>query len=412
MDFWLPTILLLVCAICQTDARHWTFSGHYREAENNLKEFDHDKRPLTGYYANKNSQKSILIDGRWFADPPGGVEAMIQISLAMTGAAHESEVYVTHTNYHTRWEQLFSDALIKRMKQPSELQEGDIYIHNEGMGCVQGVPPGVQVFVYILANVMCCPPSAGVRYISHNHFLTTYQQKNEDGTDGERLFLPPERVIHPYISPFLVEHSFHRTGLQHNGLILYEKSQLKDIKENLVLLDNDIPGEFVEKVKSLVAKVNGTALRLDGLSREELLSAYERGKVVIDWCMRGSERCPQEAAIFGAITITNDCETGSDFNDTPIPSKYILPTKMEDVDDDSLVELFRDSFDNYWQRLSLFEPYRRSILDHNPSTMIKESIRFLATTHITTSSNATSLDEKGCLACRDRRLGSARIVDN
>jgi len=288
------------------DTKLRVFTGHYGAAENNLKEFDDNKRPQSGWYANTNPDKSILIDGRWFADPPGGVEAMIQISLAMASAAvHEAEVYVTHTNYHTRWVDLFSDAvLIKRLKQPSELKEGDIYIHNEGMGCVEDVPKGVQVFVYMLANVICCPPSAGVRYISHNHYLTTFQQIKEDGSEGERLDLPPERIIHPYISSFLVERSIHRVGLQHNGLILYEKSQLKNVKENLVLLDNDIPGEVCDKLKEITEKAGGKALRLDGLNRTELISAYKRGKVVVDWCMRGSERCPQEAAIFGGILIT------------------------------------------------------------------------------------------------------------
>lgn len=46
------------------------FCSHFHSAEENLNEYE-SKRPQTGFYANKNPARTILVDGRFFSDPPG-----------------------------------------------------------------------------------------------------------------------------------------------------------------------------------------------------------------------------------------------------------------------------------------------------------------------------------------------------
>jgi hypothetical protein len=65
-----------------------------------------------------------------------------------------------------------------------------------------------------------------------------------------------------------------------------------------------------------------------------------------------------------------------------------------------LINLFRDIFDNYWIYVPHYEPLRKSVLDHNPSNMVKEARRFLSTLYIDENhENVTSLMPWKCVGC-------------
>mmetsp|Transcript_3840 Transcript_3840/g.4187 ORF Transcript_3840/g.4187 Transcript_3840/m.4187 type:complete len:134 (+) Transcript_3840:2-403(+) len=59
------------------------------------------------------------------------------------------------------------------------------------------------------------------------------------------------------------------------------------------------------------------------------MDLYQRAKVIIAMCMRGCERAPIEAALSGVAVVTNNCETGSDKRDMPIPKHLLVDTNDE-----------------------------------------------------------------------------------
>ena len=109
--------------------------------------------------------------GRFLPDPPGGVEALVQLSLALKQAAadpnevnaitttttitniiihNHCEVYVTDNNYHTRWRDQYQDQLIMNVRSVQELQRGDIYIYSEGIACVNDIPEGYLINLFLI----------------------------------------------------------------------------------------------------------------------------------------------------------------------------------------------------------------------------------------------------------------------
>eukprot|EP01038_Epipyxis_sp_PR26KG_P008270 gene8270-11195_t len=369
-----------------------------------------------GFYAHRVPH-IIAIDGRYFDDPPGGVEAMIQLSLSMKAAAmNPSDVFIipstgeSQVNYHEKWLKLYGkDNLIHQYKSRNQLKPGDIYIINEGIGCPT-VPEGVIKFVYLLANYMGCQ-EPGWRYISHNHYLSNFTYENKT------MFLPLERIIHPYISDSIVHEAVEFAGLDSSdGSISYHSSIISTMKKNLVLIDDDAGIECNEGVKQAAEAAGGEGKIAVQLSPQQMIEHFKQAKVIVDWCMRGSERSPMEASLFGAIFITNDCDNGIDFSDSPIPKKYNFPKNIEKNRDEfvkQLTPIFKDIFENYWSLIPQYEPFRRMVLSNNHNHMVIECIRFLSTIHIdqtkqklrhipiigTNRTHANLLSDKPCLNC-------------
>jgi hypothetical protein len=308
---------------------------------------------------------------------------------------NKNEVYVTADQYHERYIRLYGNKLVRRVKSLRSLKPGDIYIINEGVECPVGVPEGVHLFVWLLAHYRGCTKA---RFISHNHFLTTF----------EGIRLPKERIIHPYLSIPIVEQAVKLAGLSNDGSISYRKSQLKS-KKNIVLIDDDCPYGIMDVIKNSARKAGGTAKVLTQMNQTEIIRAYQSAKVVVDWCMRGSERCPLEASLFGVIAMTSQCGTGLNFADFPIPSEFIVPGHSSESDknitdndrkraEKYFTAMFERIFRNYWDYVPLYEPLRRSVLGYNPQAMVSQSIDFLATVHID-EKDPNSILPGGCLSC-------------
>jgi hypothetical protein len=398
---------------------------HINHAENEPVAAAAHKMAQTGWFANDNPDKKIVIDGRFFKDPPGGVEAMIQLSLAMQASVNDpSQVHIKFPGevfYHKRWIHLFgADKLIRRSTNFHELKPGDIFIYNEGLPCYAHLPKGVHVFVYVLADYIGC--RSGVRYISHNQYLSNWTFY-EHGNHIKDIILPRERVIHPYLSAPIIERAKKRAALQDDGSILYQQSHIKDVKRNIILIDNDVPDRIHRCITYSIKEINkrnpqmqAKEVMLSHMDHDEIMHAYESGKIVIDWCMRGSERCPMEAALYGAIPVSNQCSTGMGFADFPVPAKYMFEESVRDFNDsipedmalekkivNHMVELYTDIFTNYWHYVPDFEPYRQIILGHTPEKMVQESRRFLATVDFDQSASlqnsSDSLLPYPCLNC-------------
>ena len=338
-----------------------------------------------GFYGNPNPKKAILFSGVFFKDPPGGVEAIIQLSIALNKAtSNSSAIYVTENSYNKKWEEMYGPHLIRNVKSMASLKPGDLFIINEGVLCPEGVPRGVHVFVYILASYLGCQQPQ-IRYISHNQRLSHFQ--------GIRL--PNERIIHPYLSERIVEMAVHRAGLQHDGSISYARSLLKDVKKNLVLIDSDVPERVKRSISKAAENLGAKSVFLSELSYSAIIEMYEQAKIIVDWCMRGSERCPLEASLFGTAVVSNLCDTGKEFADFPVPGRYLLPGPIlgsgenpnENSEEDpeltaNFTLIFKHVFDDYWETVPDFEPLRRSVLGHNAMSMYKEGVRFLSSVYV------------------------------
>lgn len=331
---------------------------------------------------------------------PGGVEALVQLSIALSCAVEKPDtlfVGPSKLGYNNKWKYIYGSNLITRIKSLDDMKSGDIFITSELMPCPRS-PPGVLVFVWLLGTNMTC--QHGVRYLAHNLRLANFT------FDGKHVSLPLERVIHPYISPPLVHHAQKVSALNDDGSISYHLSKLVLKKENLILTDSDVP-VGVLNVLHEVANMSGfKVIHLKGLNNAQIIDAYERGKVVIDWCMRGSERCPMEAVLHGALLLTNDCETGGSFVDFPIASKFILAhshyssanyTTVKTI----LLDRLNDMMINYWEYVPLFAPFRQSILQLTPKSMIVDVKRFLGTVQVDENSTSSQwLMPGGCKGCR------------
>ena len=359
-----------------------------------------------------------MVDSRWFGDPPGGVEAMIQLSLALAAATSRDEVFVSGyggLNYHDKWKRSYGDKLITKVRPINELKNGDVIFFNEGMDCTHmglgtpngQIPEGVIVFVYVLAAYRGCH-RPNIHFISHNHYLLNF----------EDLHMPKERLIHPYLNENFTSLA-HLRGLQHDGSISYSKLRYRAKKKNLILVDDDVPESVKRIIQGEVESLGGKILVLSGLNQEQLIDAYESAKMVTDWCMRGSERCMLEASLFGVLVTTNRCETGSDFHDLPIPARFVFNHTDDSIfhSDKTNEELFnRNSpiyaklaadirqtiaygFSKYWESVDDFEHLRRSILLHNPASMTRETVRFLASLGLGEAELDALADKGKCVGC-------------
>jgi len=367
--------------------------------------------PTTGWYANTNPDRAIVVDSRWSPDPQGKDEALIQLMLALVAATSRDFVYVSGymgLHYNDKWVQRYgSKKLVYKVREIEKLQKGDILIINEGITCPH-LPEGALGFVYMLASYRGCK-SNDFHYISHNHY----------GLAFENLHLPKERLIHPYVNENITLLA-HARGLQHDGSILYSKLRTRDKKANLVLIDDDVPESVKRIIDKVTKSLGGQTLVLTQLNMEKLIDAYDTAKVVFDWCMRGSERCVLEASLFGALAITNRCETGGDFHDMPIPARFIVnhtnptgrPSDKENEDlfgetnhlhlqvKEDLTAAIAHAFQNYWDLVDDFEPVRKSILSHTPASMLRETVRFLATVNEKSNeSGGEKLMPDKCIGC-------------
>jgi hypothetical protein len=177
---------------------------------------------------------------------------------------------------------MYGSKLVRSSKLLSELLPGDLYIIPESVNCPQTAPNGTIVIIYLLSNAFVCRPNSTLgqtsRYISHNNHLTQY------------FNLSREEIIHPYVSERIVQHAVNKAGLVYDGSILQRHTQL--LKQNLILIDNDVPNHIRKLFQHVCAKLGGRTLLLNRLSYSQIISAYGEAKVVVDWDMRGSERCP------------------------------------------------------------------------------------------------------------------------
>lgn len=337
-----------------------------------------------------NNNFIVVIDGQGFSQPSGGIEAMIQLSIALAlllpdsiyitkdAAINNSSLANNHDRnfivYHEKYIHAYNGKLVRNVKPLKSLRPGDVYITSEYAPCIDLVA-GVIKYIYILSDspVGCINDhslNSKTRYIAHNEYLR------------DLYHVPKYRLIRPYLSPLIID-----IAKKYRENITKYNISTNVYKENHVLIDSDVPAFIHKIVKRVTLKLGGSQKVIRLLSSNQIIEQYKKAKIIVDWCMRGSERCPLEATLFGVVSVTNNCSTGSNSQDFPILQKYIINGKYDtgplSKDDIKKIEsfffsLFDHVFRNYDNVInSDFEMLKNSILEINSTTMSKETSDFL-----------------------------------
>jgi hypothetical protein len=257
---------------------------------------------------------SIVIGGGHNSYFGGGSEALVQLALAFH-TLHPTTTYFggQRRDPHTVFTTEYPNMTAIPWNTLDQLKPGDVYVIPEVLACPKAlVARGVRVYVWQLGAITgnARRSAEGCRHLSHNFYLS----------HSHEVDVPSTHVIRPFITPSIVRHA--------NDSIW--------TRENLVLVDNDTPPRIINEVKQRISHSEGAeAIVVSGFKRSELPSLYRRAKVVVDWCMRGTERMPIEASVNGALLLTSECQSATDRRDFPLPSFAL--TSRSSLDTRSLV---------------------------------------------------------------------------
>jgi hypothetical protein len=275
--------------------------------------------------------RRVFMDSTKLYNPTGGPEAQIQLALAFHSflpnhtffapiAIEKSDLnhfktvkrsnHLVQKSYYndlepfaTRFQIDYPKCMSIPVLSRSDLTAGDVLILPECIPCPEDlIARGVEVYIWILASnrdMMKKLTASKCNALSHNYWLS-----HSLGID-----IPTTSVLRPYVTPNLIPQA--------------PTSRL--LKENLILIDDDTPSKVINSIYQICRELKCTAIIIKGFTRAQLPPMYDRAKVVIDWCMRGSERMPIEAVLRGAILISSACECVQDKRDFPIPGRNIIP---------------------------------------------------------------------------------------
>jgi hypothetical protein len=289
----------------------------------------------------------VVIDGQHNSVFTGGPEAIIQLACAFKAWLPDTYFY-THASQaiHKVYQKEYPAS---RSIAYTSLRKGDVYIIPEVFECpIALVQKGVRVYIWELAHRterVAAQRARGCHYISHN-FALSRPPPNGVG-------VPRSSVLRPYITPSIVNAA--RSGHGHT---------------NEVLLDNDNPQEVVEATQAACALLKCTVIKVKGFERKQLPALYSRSKVVIDWCLVGSERMPIEAALYGTVLITSDCKCGDDRRDFPIPARNVLKRPHQ------IMGALRRVLEDYEKEKGDMLPLRQIYGGLNHATLERETMQW------------------------------------
>jgi len=234
----------------------------------------------------------------FYDNDSGGPEALVQLYLALQDAGlkpfHVGDPHINHKSYLQE----------ERKLELAELQPGDKILVPEITCCPclrKQLKPGVRILMWLLADHNVDGDDDCER-VSHADFLLS--------KGGPRL---PHSMIIPYLTPGIVDGAQSMAGLTTEGEF-HDLDKMMRGKEDLIIVDDDAYTIVLPYLEHLNAKV----VKISGMNHQQLNVLNLRSKVVIDWCMRGLERAPLEASLFGAVLITNRCGAGASDVDIPI----------------------------------------------------------------------------------------------
>jgi len=318
--------------------------------KNALELFDKDALPSHHLHSFDSLPYNIVISGQHNGHFTGGPEALIQLALAFHSWLPNSTFFGGHRREpHTTFKNQYPLMLDIPWKSLDELKPGDIYIIPEVNSCDKNlVEFGIQMYIWQLgvwpANKNALSSKRGCQHLAHNFYLS-----HSNGVD-----IPLSQVIRPYITPSLVKSADESRGN----------------RKDIVLIDNDTPGNIINDIERICKEINAVAIVVKGYKRSELPKLFRSAKVVVDWCMRGSERMPIEAVLNGALLLTSNCQSATDRRDYPLPPVGVVNSK-------TLSENLKYLIQNYATIWSEYEPIRKLYRGLNSKTMAEDTRTFI-----------------------------------
>ena len=313
----------------------------------------------------KYSQLSprVFIDGSNMYNPTGGPEALIQLTLAFNSLLPNCTRIIP---YRDDTSSLFDIVSIIKAKMGNrsrfkefiniqfqneypevanvpighvaDMTRGDILILPEIFSCPESLlAKGINVYIWVLRadeDKLFRLKQSGCLVVSHNHWISNILKLDGIAND----------IFTPYISPSLIPRK--RLDLS--------------LKEDLLLIDNDTPEYIVSLLDDICVSLGCEAVVVDGYKRVDLLVLYKKAKIVVDWCMLGTERMPIEAVLNGAILITSECGCGQEVLDFPIPPENFVSQinvstfKLRDVVTRAMTH-YEDEYGKYKNIRQLYE---------------------------------------------------------
>ena len=274
----------------------------------------------------------------------GGIEALVQLAVAFSE---------THHATYLRWPTSEAGRLAPRMLEAyprlaalsfvddANLTRGDILIQPELRRCnPHNARRGVLQVIYVLAW-----HSSGSGLKLRRKFLGSCAVMVHSfwmGTNVTRTRVPRALIVRPYIPGPMVS--------------ACNAERETALRENLVLIDDDSNASVISALQHACSDgLNCTTTVVKGYSRAEVLRKTLRAKVVVDFCMIGTERMPVEAVLCGAVLLTWAsplCE-GSHSADFPIPRANLVSSEAD------LAAAVGRVLAHYEEERSLMEPLRR-----------------------------------------------------
>jgi len=317
----------------------------------------------------------------------GAPEALIQLALAFHSWIPDNTYMVSDEGslesiYTSKWlENYPALAEVQKMHGLDGLVAGDIHIIPEVQECPDDlISRGVHVYIWMLGardkQAIEDFKRKGCKFLSHNFWLS-----HNIGVDIGQQF-----VLRPYISP--------------NKIPKYLPNN--DRRENLILVNGDdvvMANVNDDTIRPVMAHCENTGdcevIFLKGFTREELMDLYQRAKVIIAMCMRGCERAPIEAALSGVALVTNNCQTGSDKRDMPIPEHLLVNTNNTSGqpvelfttpgavkwDQPSSITVSKWIMENFETAQAEFNELRKLYLLIGPESLAHETKVFMETHH-------------------------------
>jgi len=248
--------------------------------------------------------RTIVI--KFVAGISGGPEALVQLALAVHDAhgvhlgclGKPNPFYAAE--YPDLWNSMPNCSMAVENLSPDDLVVVPEVTQCEPIGKVRA--PNIWLLGSSNIGPDECPR------LSHNHYLAHLASMRADS------------ILYPYITPSIVTHAVQNAGLLPDGSF-QNLPDLASQKERIVLLDDDAVMDF-HGVSQQLKNANINVIVVTGYSRDDLLQLQLKAKVVVDLCMRGTERMPIESSLHGVVLFTNACQSGEDKEDYPVSERH------------------------------------------------------------------------------------------
>jgi len=171
-----------------------------------------------------------------------------------------------------------------------------------------------------------------------------------------------------YVKKFLLENGINEENMLYLcGPISkeYYNAQVNlNIKENIIAYNPAKGYEFTQKIinRAKELNLNINFIPIQNMSTKEVVDLLLKSKLYIDFgYFPGPERIPRQAVLLYNNLITSNIGSASNSIDVTIPDEFKFPIKEDLID--TIIQKILFLLENYESNISLFETYRKKVMD-------------------------------------------------